>query len=613
MTDTTTLHHYRFGPFELDEAHFVFKQNGVVIPMPAKPWTLLLLLLKHAPSVVSYKEIDAFVWAGRAASAGTVNQVLVRLRQFLQDEDQSLIKNARGVGFCFAGDLERKAQSIDRGGAAIEISTATKLRGRQPWKLLRPLHTGSNTPIWLGEHQGTGEQHAFKFAFDAVGKSSLKKEVLAARLLADERASGFLPVLNWDFTEAPYFIETPYLDALSLVDWIVAPLDEASSVSAQARAVALIAELASVLESAHVSGIVHGDLSVQNVLVRISESGVEHAVLHDFGSAQLAAIERIRALELSLPLLDLAGNAQVGRLIYAAPEVLRGEPATPSSDVYALGVMLFQCLSRDSRRTLSPGWESAVAEPLLREDILAMCQPTAQDRPRAGTVCQRLSTLSSRQQLRSTQLQLAAQTQSNLANRGKRRRYLAAICLLGALFSIATLGWLREQQTAEQQRQHLAQVNQQLTRSDDTLASNVLLFMGHAAFDKIYQGATLATALHAIMADVDRDLIAKPDLQLEVFLQLAQSLQAIGDVESAGRALEKLHGIAGRISKKTALRIEFSYAVSLHLNNQLDAARAVFERLAVEFTREQDQVYLDACNRYLSQRTAGLEAISPAK
>jgi eukaryotic-like serine/threonine-protein kinase len=613
MADITTPYHYRFGPFELDEAHFTFKQNGVLLPMPAKPWTLLLLLLQHAPRVVTYKEIDAFVWAGRSASAGTVNQVLVRLRQFLQDEDQALIKNARGVGFCFTGDFERKEQIIDRSGAQIEISAATKLRGRQPWKLLRPLRTGGNMPIWLGEHQGTGEQRAFKIAFDAVGKSSLKKEVLAARLLADERASGFLPILHWDFTETPYFIETPFIDGLSLADWVALPPADATAAPEQARAVTLIAEVADVLESAHISGIVHGDLSLQNVLVRVTESGVENALLHDFGSAQLAAVERIRALELSLPLVNLAVNTQVGRLIYAAPEALRGEPITPATDVYALGVMLFQCLARDSRRTFSPGWESAVSDPLLREDILAMCQTVAQDRPSAGAVCQRLSTLSSRHQLRSTQLQLAAQTRSNLANRGKRRRYLAAICLLGALFSVATLGWLREQQRAEQQSQHLAQVNQQLTRSDDTLASNVLLFMGHAAFDKIYQGATLASALLAIMADVDRDLIAKPDLQLEVFLQLGQSLQAIGDVESAGRALEKLHGIAGHISKKTALRIEFSYAVSLHLNNQADAARAVFERLAAEFTLEHDQVYLAACNRYLSDKYAESEATNTPK
>jgi formylglycine-generating enzyme required for sulfatase activity/dienelactone hydrolase len=54
-----------------------------------------------------------------------------------------------------------------------------------------------------------------------------------------------------------------------------------------------------------------------------------------------------------------------------APEVMEGRPATERSDLYALGVVLYQMAGGDFSRALAPGWERHVADPLLREDIAA--------------------------------------------------------------------------------------------------------------------------------------------------------------------------------------------------------------------------------------------------
>jgi eukaryotic-like serine/threonine-protein kinase len=587
-----TLYRYRFGAFELDEARVVFRQNGVVIPMPAKPWSLLLLLLKNAPKVVTHQEIYQEVWAGRAASGGTVNQVLIRLRQFLQDEDQTLIKNARGVGFCFTGDLQRIAQAGEAdnltNATAITISAATKPRDRPAWTLLRPLTTGGNAPLWLGEHQGTHEQRVFKFAFDALGKSSLKKEVMASRVLADEAIDGFLPVLHWDFSEAPYFIELPYLNGVRLSEWLA---NEQADVSA----VALLADVAGALQSAHLNGVIHGDLSLSNIMVQRSDAGLETPVLLDFGSAHVAASERLRALELSMPLTDAAAIPRVGQLMYAAPELLRGEAASAAADIYALGVMLFQCVAHDARRTLSPGWESAVRDPLLREDILLMCQPNPEDRPSAQQVCQRLRELERRRASQATENALAQQTQVNHANRRKRRRYLATIAVLSTLFVMASIGWIHARQKAEQVRAHLRRADQQLMQSTDSKTKNVVLFLGHHVFAKIYGGTEVGAAFKESMADVDRDLKNQTDLQFEVYAQFAHSFSAAGDVLSTQTALSRLMQLPKALSPKTRRRAEFDLAMALHLSGDVDRAKSLFARLAAEFRADGDETFAQAC------------------
>jgi dienelactone hydrolase len=54
-----------------------------------------------------------------------------------------------------------------------------------------------------------------------------------------------------------------------------------------------------------------------------------------------------------------------------APEVIEGREATVRSDLYSLGVILYQLLAEDFGRSLAPGWERDVGDPLLRADLAA--------------------------------------------------------------------------------------------------------------------------------------------------------------------------------------------------------------------------------------------------
>ena len=84
------------------------------------------------------------------------------------------------------------------------------------------------------------------------------------------------------------------------------------------------------LAHAHAQGVVHRDIKPSNVLVALGEASLK---LTDFGTARLLDHCRTRT------------ELMMGTPAYMAPELLAGNAATPASDLYALGVMLFELVA----------------------------------------------------------------------------------------------------------------------------------------------------------------------------------------------------------------------------------------------------------------------------
>lgn len=103
----------------------------------------------------------------------------------------------------------------------------------------------------------------------------------------------------------------------------------------------IIVQIAAGLSAAHQAGIVHRDFKPGNVILvpGAGNSSEERVVITDFGLALHSAGESTRTAEAT------ASHAFVGTPAYMAPEQIEGRPATPATDIYALGLVIYEMLA----------------------------------------------------------------------------------------------------------------------------------------------------------------------------------------------------------------------------------------------------------------------------
>ncbi|MBL9022590.1 MAG: protein kinase [Myxococcales bacterium] len=101
-----------------------------------------------------------------------------------------------------------------------------------------------------------------------------------------------------------------------------------------ARAIDILEQMCAALARAHDLGVVHRDLKSDNILLTARGGRKDYVKILDFGLAAIARDPRLAPK-----------GAVFGTPEYMAPEQARGEEATPHSDLYALGVLLFEMLT----------------------------------------------------------------------------------------------------------------------------------------------------------------------------------------------------------------------------------------------------------------------------
>lgn len=176
--------------------------------------------------------------------------------------------------------------------------------------------------VYRGYDTRLGRDVAIKF----ISKVEIGTEG-RARLMAEARAAAQLNhphiVTVYDAVDDP---ESPYIvmelvNGKSLRDVPIPNFD---------LAVEYARQICAALEHAHNKGVIHRDLKPDNVLVLANQS----IKLMDFGLARLSNAPRISQT-----------GSFVGTPAYVAPELLLGQAPSPQSDLYALGVMLFEMLT----------------------------------------------------------------------------------------------------------------------------------------------------------------------------------------------------------------------------------------------------------------------------
>lgn len=448
-----SAHIWRFADCEFDDSRHELRVGGSPVDVEVKPLDVLNQLLLHAGEVVTKDELLESVWPGTTVVDGSLATAVSKLRRALGSHEGVIVTIPR-VGYRLGVPVTRQSVTAPA-WPELRLSPGDAVPGRDQWRLVRtlaPSHARTSE-VWLAEHPKTRESRVFKFALDEAHLKSLKREVTLARLLREslgERAD-FVRVLEWNLEHHPYFVESEFAGP-NLIEWS----EQQGGLSAipLQRRLELLIDIARAVAAAHGLDILHKDLKPANILVsersaeaslgaeapsaKAAASASPQIKIGDFGSASL--LESSRLGELGITNLGFTQTANTdaaeisGTMLYMAPEVMAGQSPTAASDVFALGLLLYQLVVGDFRRPLTAGWEADVAGPILREDIAAAANGDPSRRLKtAGELVERLTTIERRR------LELAASVED--AQRTNARGWRPAMMLAGvAALVVLTVG-----------------------------------------------------------------------------------------------------------------------------------------------------------------------------
>jgi serine/threonine-protein kinase len=194
-----------------------------------------------------------------------------------------------------------------------------------PYRLGERLGEGGMGVVFRAVHEPDGEEVALKILrAELSGDDTFRKRfVHEARAAGEVRHKHLVPIEDAGEVDGHPYLAVAFVRGETLEARLAKagslPMDELGRV---------IAHVASGLDALHAAGIVHRDVKPSNVM--LDEAG--SASLTDFGLAKGRAYT----------VLTKPGMV-MGTLDYLAPELLRGQPATSASDIYALGCLAYEC------------------------------------------------------------------------------------------------------------------------------------------------------------------------------------------------------------------------------------------------------------------------------
>ncbi|HTI95894.1 MAG TPA: serine/threonine-protein kinase [Rudaea sp.] len=443
-----------------------------------------------------------------------------------------------------------------------------------PFQPVRRIGAGGMGTVWLAERRDA--DFVQRVALKLLDGDAARMAQLAARerrVLASLSHPNITAFVDAGTANGRAWLAMEYVDGEPLLAYCAA-----HALGARAR-VALFDQVCAAVAHAHAQLIVHRDLKPSNVLV----AGDGTVKLLDFGIARVldASDEQAPATRVFTP-------------EYAAPEQLRGERATTTTDIYALGLLLYELVSGRRLPTLErgggdPDWSttalarhaaapdaappsSAIDARQLRGDLGRIIAHTLAADParRYGTVAQLRADL--RRWLEHRPLTIARPSLRYVAARFVRRNRVAvaivAIALLALIGTTAFALWQARQAT------------RMAVRAEHSKTFLAGLLTDANPFQSAHGGKNNIALLDSAAQRIDKEFSDAPDQQVELRQIIADALSRLGEPKLANdlqrRSVEQIRQLHGERSPQLGVALGV-LAQTAEDSGDIETARTQFE------------------------------------
>jgi tetratricopeptide (TPR) repeat protein/tRNA A-37 threonylcarbamoyl transferase component Bud32 len=319
------------------------------------------------------------------------------------------------------------------------------------------------------------------------------------------------------------FLVMEYIEGEPLTAWC-----DAHHRSIRER-IALVRQICDAVQHAHTNLIVHGDIKPGNILVTADGT----SKLLDFGIAKLVGVD---VGDQSMPLTR--GGARPFTPEYASPEQIRGAPLTTASDIYSLGVVLFElCTGRrpdhQASDTPVPKPSSVVSDPRVRRRLVGELDNIMLKALRPEPERRYASVTALSEDLRRHLVGLPVEAQSDWAGYRLRKFVIRNRVVVAAsvLLLLVILGGALT--TAIQARRaRSAQIRAE--RVNDFLR-NVLSSVRPATGGR---DVPVSEVLDSAARRIDVELAAQPDVRSDLETVIGQSYSSLARYDEAERHLK---------------------------------------------------------------------------